>query len=594
MCSDVEQGLRVDPDVDVLRKGCFWIKRRAGPLLTGLASHLLWPSHRQQGRSAMAAAGRVLLVLALLSVGITTLAVASESEDNNQVSAEDGSMESRSDYPDIDDLSEFFDFDLGTSSESEKNHYNKPKTSRNKYYYYYKSDGSRYYERSNFPKKQVVTPGSHYKPQDDKEVLTETTNVDDSNSTLSKAVIGQYQISVVDANNPIFTKLGLKKEDLEKLSGYTKRSISNVSMVGSDSIPPATYAENPRPDYPEQGYAPNHQHPPTPNTHSYEPHKHSQYDNDRTERQYRPNEYYPADNHQPQRSYGQAPGPAQPPPQGSYDAKSYQAVQNSAHQYQSGYNYGQPPPPSPPAYDQYSSQGRHQYPAPAHNQYSGPPSNHYPAPPGNYAPKRSSGEPWRATPVHTDWDDKQSKKPESYHQHGPYPPHPPPVSYSSTPSNSVSHYPKSTYSSSDKPGYRYATYTKPQGAPKPSYSSPSTSSEYHSHKPSYSSSSGYSSSAKAPSRAGSVSYPAPSHHHHHDTYHEPSKPGITIRLKAKSPSHHGGEGGGGHGLNIPVSLNPFDVVKKLLPSLNPLNNKKVTIGITIENKKENHHDYHSY
>ncbi|CAL1269933.1 unnamed protein product, partial [Larinioides sclopetarius] len=347
----------------------------------------------------------------------STLVRASESKDNNQVSSEDENIESRSDYPDIDDLSEFFDFDLGTSSESDKNyrnHYDKPKTSRNKYYYYYKSDGPRYYERSNFPKKQVVvTPGSHYKPQNEKEVLTETTSQNDSNSTPNQAVVGQYQVSVVDANNPIFTKLGLKKEDLEKLSGYTKRSISNVSMVGSDSIPPATYAENPRPDYPEHGFEPNHQHPPPPNTHSHEPHKPPHYSPDRAERQYRPSEYYPSDNHQPQRSYGHGSGPAQPPPQGSYDAKSYQAVQNSAHQYQSGYSYGQPPPP-PPAYDQYSSQGRNHYSAPANSQYSAPSNNHYPAPssnhypspPSNYAPKRSSGEPWRATPVHTDWDDK--------------------------------------------------------------------------------------------------------------------------------------------------------------------------------------------
>ncbi|GFU17635.1 uncharacterized protein NPIL_382731 [Nephila pilipes] len=558
----------------------------------------------------MASTASLLVALLLLTVGISTWAIATESEENNKISGEDESIESRGDYPDIDDLSSFFDFDLGTSSENDKdypNQFNVPKTSRpsrNKYYYYYKADGPRYYESDYLPKKQVVTPGSHYKPQDDEEVVSEMSSVNDSKSTISQAIVGKYQVSVVDGNSPLLSKLGLKKEDLEKLSGHTKRSIMNASLVGSDSIPSATYAENPRPDYPQSGYTPNHQnsgyapnhqnsgyasnHPPSgyapsysqqssPNSHSYEPPKYSQNGPDHSERQYRPsNDYYPVDGPQPHRSYGPGPAPAQPPPQGSYDAKSYMAVQNSAQQHQSGYSYGQHPPPAQPAY----------------NQYSGPSQNHYPSPPASYAPKRSSGEPWRqSSPVHTDWDDKQNKKPETYHTHGPHAPHPPPTSYGSTPSNSVQHYPKPSYSSSaDKPGYRYATYSKPQTASKPAYSATSSGSSEYSHKPSYHSSSpGYSTSAKAPSRAGSVSYAAPSHNH----YHESSKPGITISFKAKSPSHGGGGGGG---LKIPVSLNPLEVVKKLLPlsSLNPLSNKKVTIGITIENKKDSHHDYHSY
>ncbi|GFQ72693.1 uncharacterized protein TNCT_208321 [Trichonephila clavata] len=544
----------------------------------------------------MATAARLLLALLLLTVGISTWAIASESEENNKISGEDESVESRSDYPDIDDLSSFFDFDLGTSSESEKGYPNPPKTSRNKYYYYYKADGPRYYESDYPPKKQVVTPGSHYKPQDDTEVVSEMPSVNDSKSTISQAIVGPYQISVVDGNSPLLSKLGLKKEDLEKLSGHTKRSIINASLVGSDSIPTATYAENPRPDYPQSGYntnhpssgyssnnppsgyAPNHQPPSSPNSHSYEQPKYSQYGPDHTERQYRPsNDYYPVDTPQPHRSYGPGPAPAHPPPQGSYDPKSYIAVQNSAQQHQSSYSYGHPPPAQS-----------------TYNQYSSPAHNHYPSPPTSYAPKRNSGEPWRqSSPVHTDWDDKQSKKPETYHTQGPHAPHPPPTSYGNTPSNSVPHYPKPSYgSSAEKPGYRYATYSKPQTAPKPTYSATSSSSsEYSSHKPSYHPpSSGYSTSVKAPSRAGSVSYAAPSHNH----YHESSKPGITISFKAKSPSHGGGGGGGG--LKIPVSLNPLDVVKKLLPlsSLNPLNNKKVTIGITIENKKDSHHDHHEY
>ncbi|GIZ05274.1 uncharacterized protein CEXT_116011 [Caerostris extrusa] len=175
-------------------------------------------------------------------------------------------IKSRSDYPDIDDLSSFFDFDLGTTIESNEKDY-----------------PSRYGR----PNTSVLGEGE--------EVVT--ISVNDSKAVISQAVVGPYQVSVVDANSPM------------------------LSELGAASVPSATYAENPRPDYPQRGYSPNHQHQHQhpPNTHSYEGHHHGPPDH--TERQYRPNDYYPADNHPPPRNYGPAPALAQPPPQGSYDAK---------------------------------------------------------------------------------------------------------------------------------------------------------------------------------------------------------------------------------------------------------------------------------
>lgn len=483
-------------------------------------------------------------------------------------------IQSRSDYPDFDDMSSFFDFDLVPSSESDReydNQFDSESNSesseepprRNKYYYYYKADGPRYTFDPNPPKKQLVTPGTHYKPENDKDIAENVST--ESKPPINQAVVGPYQVSVVDADSPMLTNLGLNKDDLMKLSGHTKRSTSNASMVGSDSVPPATYAENPRQDHPPPNYPPQHSH-----ASNHPPPYEQSGNNYPPERSYRPNEYYPAENQGPHRGYGSG----QPPPQGSYDPKSY---------------HHSPPPHSPPP----SSY----YPPP-----SSPSRSYSPYPP-SYAPKRSSEVPWRQVPsTHTDWDDKQNKKPEPYHGHSHYQP---PPSHGSSPSSSQ--YPKPSYGSSEKQGYRYSSYSKPtysspsssdyhshKHSPPPSSSeyhshahSPSSSSDYHSHKHSYPSSS-YSSSAKAPSRAGSVS---------HGLSHESSKPGITIRFKAKAPAGHessGHGGSGGHGLSIPLNFNPLDVVKKLIPSLNPLNNKKVTIGITIENKKEPHIDFQSY
>ncbi|KFM57003.1 hypothetical protein X975_25597, partial [Stegodyphus mimosarum] len=367
----------------------------------------------------------------------------------------------------------------------------------------------------------------------------------------------------------MLSKLGFSQEDLERLSGYSRRSTTNSTMLESDSVPPATYAEDPRSHHPYAGYPPSHAQPPKKHAERYESSKYPSYSSSKpTEREYRPNEYYPPETSTPHRGYYSAPpANSHPPPQGSYDAKSYKAVQDSTPRAYSTYhhhqpsNYNQYPPPPPPA----------------------PPST------SSYSPKRSPSEAWRHNPsAHTDWDDTKPKKQESWQGEGPYPPHPPPLPYSSTPSNSESHQSRPSYNSQpDKPSHRYATYHKPEVPSKPSYSPSSSisssSSDYHVHKPSYyPPPSTYSSSSKVPSRSGSVSYGSSSHHHP-----PPSKPGITIRFKAKTPGHHG--------LNIPLNFNPLEVVKKLIPlsALNPLNNKKVTIGITIENKKE-HHDYHSY
>lgn len=466
-------------------------------------------------------------------------------------------------------MNSFFDFDLIPNLENDKDYesqYDSESNSessndrplRKKYYYYFKKDGPRYlFDPDNPSKKQVVTPGTHYKPENDDKEVTENSSTE-SKPVLNQAVVGPYQVSVVDADSPVLSNLGLNKEDLMKLSGHTKRSTTNASMVGSGSVPAATYAETPRQEHPPPNY---HSHPPPP----YEPS-----DSYGPDRSYRPpSDYYPAENPAPHRGYSSG----QPPPQGSYDPKSY------------------PPPHSPPSYN---------YPP-----QSSPQRSYSPYPP-SYAPKRSSEVPWRqVSSSHTDWDDKQNKKPEPYHGYSHY--QPPPA-----------HSPKPSYgSSSEKTGYRYSSYNKP------TYSSPSSgsseyhshkhsggsssseysyrhsspgssdyhshkhsspsSSEYHSHKPSYPSSS-YSSSGKAPppSRAGSVSY---------GSSHEASKPGITIRFKK---SGHDSGHGGSSGLSIPLNFNPLDVVKKLLPSLNPLNNKKVTIGITIENKNKPYSEYTPY
>ncbi|XP_054716851.1 adhesive plaque matrix protein-like [Uloborus diversus] len=491
----------------------------------------------------------------------------SEVGNNDGIQRDDTTLESRSDYPDFDDLSDFFDFEIGPSPGYRPSGSSAKKRYPPKDYYYYKSKapgsyGSHYYHPS--AKKQVVTPGTHYKPP------TEKPHNEEERKNISEGdpvVIGGYQVSVVDADSPVLSKLGLSREELERLSGYTRRSTTNATMVGSDSVPPVTYAETPRQDY-------NH-----PGPSSYDSHKHSNY----PDPPYNSNGYYPAEN--PHRSYNPS-SSAHPPPQGSYDAKSYRAVQQYGQQ-NSGPNHHHHPTHSHPYEAPYTSQRQ----STGSSSYQGG-SSSYQASPGSssYNPHRSySSEPWKqiAPPAHTDWDDK-SKKQENWNDNGHYPPHPPPLPYSSTSSNSGSHYPKSTYSSSS---YGYADKPRPYSKPdsvKPHYSSSSSpsssSSEYHSHKPSYRPSSSYSSGSKAPERAGSVSYGSSSSHYHHEA---PSKPGITIRFKAKAPGH-------GHGVSVPLSFNPLEVLKKLSPlsALNPLNNKKVTIGITIENKKE--HDYHSY
>ncbi|KAG8192075.1 hypothetical protein JTE90_025338 [Oedothorax gibbosus] len=469
-------------------------------------------------------------------------------------------IQSRSDYPDFDDMNSFFDFDLIPSLERDKDYENQygsesdsessnEQPLRKKYYYYFKKDGPRYLFDPDSPsKKQVVTPGTHYKPENDKDAVVENASTE-SKPTLNQAVVGPYQVSVVDADSPVLSNLGLNKEDLMKLSGHTKRSTTNASMVGSGSVPAATYAETPRQEHPPPNYHPHHSHPPPPP--SYEPS--NGYGPDRS---YRPSEYYPSDNQPPHRGYSSG----QPPPQGSYDPKSY------------------PPSHSPPSYN-----------------HPPPPSRSYGPYPPSYAPKRSSEVPWRqvSSSAHTDWDDKQNKKPEPYNGYSHY--QTPPAHASKPSYTEKTGYRHSSYSSPSSSSSEYHSHKHSSGSssseykPRPSGSgeyhshkySPSSSSEYHSHKPSYPSSS-YSSSDKAPppSRAGSVSY---------GSSHEASKPGITIRFKKSG--HESGHGGSS-GLSIPLNFNPLDVVKKLLPSLNPLNNKKVTIGITIENK--NKPEYHVY
>lgn len=437
----------------------------------------------------------------------------------------------------------------------------------------------------------------------------------DSITGLSQYKVGNYQVSVVDANSPILSNLGLSPEYLRRLSGYEKRTL-NTSMVASDSTHSATYAENPHPNYQPSTYQHHHSPNALPHQPSYDSSRYPPPPPSYSERQYKPNEGYNSPNGYS--GYNQAPASHQPPPQGSYDAKSYRAVQNGYSQTSNSYppphyksheshnSHNNPPPPPHTAsynnphqspYNNPSSHSSYNNPS-SHSSYNNPPPPHASsynnpssASPSSYGPQRSSSEPWRqVTQHHVDWDDKQTKK-ESW-QNGPYPPHPPPLPYSSTASSAGSYYPKPSYSgSSDKTGYRGApSYAKPESASKPTYSSsPASSSEYNSHKPYYSSPS-YSSSSKVPSRAGSVSIASSNHHDHH---YAPSKPGITIRFKAKSPSHSGGHGGG---VSIPLGFNPLEVVKKLLPSLNPLNNKKVTIGITIENKKDHHSEtvFHPY
>lgn len=525
----------------------------------------------------------------------------------------------------MDDLSSFFDFELGPPSITYHHIEDNPekKTRPNKHYYHYDSEDPPEYKNHHYntppTKKQVVTPGTHYKSSTDKTFIEGEKQANESKPILNQAKIGQYQVSVVDADSPILSNLGLSKSDLERLAGYSKRTIRNASMVASDSTASATYAENPHPNYPSSGYSSPH----SQNRQSYPPNYDSSsappYRGNYDERQHKPNDHYqPLDTPNSQGSYSQPPPSAHPPPQGSYDSKSYRAVQGASSHGPNGYNY---PPPSynqaptsynqpPQSYNQPSpsyaqpsspynnpppSQASYNNPVQSPSPYSKiPPSAPYnsPSPQPSYSPQRSSNVPWRpASQTHVDWDDKP-KKPENWHESGPYPPHPPPLSYTSTSSNSGTYYPKPSYGqTADKSGPRLAaSYVKPDSTSKPSYSGSSSSnpSEYSSHKPSYYPSSSYSS--KAPSRDGTVTYAASSHHHHP----APAKPGITIRFKAKAPAH-GHSHSHGHGVSIPLSFSPLDVVKKLLPSLNPLNNKKVTIGITIENKKDHHiAEYHPY
>ena len=526
------------------------------------------------------------------------------------------SIKARSDYPDYDDLSSFFDFEIGppqiTYKEAEDTSSKSSLVARpnsNKKYYYYHSDNQGSHEKLHYSspaKKQVVTPGTKYTPTEKTFVEGEVKS-NESSAILSQARIGKYQVSVVDGNSPMLADLGLSPEYLRRLSGYEKRTM-NGSMVASDSTQSATYAENPHPNYQHSGYQhPNSGNPPSYQP-SYDPSRHPPHSSNYGDRQQKPSERYNPSNGYS--GYNQASASHHPPPQGSYDAKSYRAVQNgypqvsnsyappyyNPHESHNAHNNAPPPPPAVPynnnphqvSYNSnpssYSNPSHPSYNNPSHpSSYSSPSSSS----PSSYSPQRSSGEPWRqVTQHHVDWDDKQNKK-ESW-QNGPYPPHPPPLPYSSTSSSTGSYYPKPTYGGSgDKTGHRgVASYVKPESASKPTYSSAASSSDYNPHKPYYSSST-YSSSSKVPSRAGSVSIASSNHHDHH---HASSKPGITIRFKAKSPSHHSG----GHGVSIPLGFNPLEVVKKLLPSLNPLNNKKVTIGITIENKKDHHTEFHPY
>lgn len=505
-------------------------------------------------------------------------------------------------------MSSFFDFEIGPPSityqdaadiKAKKSLHARPNANKN--YYYYHSEG---YPENVKPypalmKKQVVTPGTHYKSSTEKTFIEGEEKVNESTPIFNQQV-GGYQVSIVDANNPIFSKLGLSPEDLASITGY-KKIVTNSSMVASDSTQSASYAENPRHNHPNSAYPPPNYHNSQPNSNqpsapshqpNYDASRYPPQANTYAERQYTPNDRYPSSETPNSHNHNHASASHHPPPQGSYDAKSYRAVQSGYPQSSNGYNY------PPPNYDHHQHHSGNAYNNPhqssasynnPHQQssYSNPngaPYNYPPphaspnptAPSSSYNPQRISEVPWRPSTQqhHTDWDDK---KKESW-QSGSYPPHPPPLPYSSTSSNSGSYYQKTYYGpSSDKTSHHPVATYKPESSSKPIASS---SAEYGSHKPYYSPST-YSSSSKVPSRAGSVSIAASSHAHA-----APAKPGITIRFKANSPHQSG--------VSIPLSLSPFEVVKKFLPALNPLNNKKVTIGITIENKKEHQPEYHSY
>lgn len=492
-------------------------------------------------------------------------------------------------------MSSFFDFEIGPPSITYKEEedprkqgsfYARPNSNKN--YYYYHSDGSPHYNPhyASASKKEVVTPGTHYKSPTEQTFIEDEVKANETDSLLNQAKVGGYQVSIVDADSPLLSNLGLTKDDLRRLSEYNKRPI-NTSMVASDSTPPLTYAENPRPNYHHSGYQQsNSQNAPSYHP-AYESSKYPPSPDNYADRQYKPSDrYHPSTEPHSHGGYNEPSAAHHPPPQGSYDAKSYRVVQNNHPQSSNGYapsyynppqshnSYNSPHPPPPSTPHSHPHHAPHSHPPPSATSYSSPPSS------SPYNPQRSSGEPWRqVTQHHSDWDDKTSKR-ETY-QSASYPPHPPPLPYGGPPSNTGSYYKPSYESTSEKiRHYQSPSYVNPEPVSKPSYSSPSPSSpEYSSHKPYYSSSS-YSSSSKVPSRAGSVSIAASSHHP------APAKPGITIRFKAKAP--------GSHGVSVPLGINPLEIVKKLLPSLNPLNNKKVTIGITIENKKEHHSDYHPY
>ncbi|XP_015919378.1 uncharacterized protein [Parasteatoda tepidariorum] len=498
----------------------------------------------------MATRYELLVCFVLVTLSSTVFASTSSYPDENRLSAEDEN-DAREDYPDLDDLSSFFDFDLVPSKEAGSNRKRPVRLRPNlsKHYYYYKATDS-FYRGDSPPQdkgKQVVTLGSHYKPESEPETTSSEQSANDSKEAVNRFVMGNYQVSVVDANSPVLSKLGLNKEDLDKLSVLTKRS-ANTNIMGSDSVHSPTYAENPRTDYNHPTYS----HPPP----SYDTSRYTHHSP--PERHHRQGEYYPED--KPSYSHGHNPpsysyqpsSHSSPPPQGSYDPKSYKVVRNPPHRGPSGYNH------PPPRYDSYP-------------------------PPTSHTPKRGSSESWKPrVTTHTDWDDKDRRQ--EYQESDSYPPHPLPLPHREPTSNSVP-YSKPAYSSdssSDKHGYHHpSSYSKPKTTYGPSSSS---SGDYHAYKPSYQSSPNYSTSKSTPSRAGSAEYPSSSYHSHH----EPSKPaGITIKFKGKAP-------GGHSGLNIPLSFSPFDVAKKLLPQLNPLNNKKITIGITIENKEKQHHGYHAY